>query len=88
MTRNAAQQTRRVVEEMRARGHDVHAARLERHVATHTVESAVLFALREGCEIILTAVEAIDPVTQMSLEPLRLEVEEWIKPGTNRTGLP
>jgi len=39
----------------------------------------VLFALRQTCETILTAIEAIDPVTQTMIEELRLEVEKRLR---------
>jgi hypothetical protein len=39
----------------------------------------LLFALREVCETILTAIEAIDPVTQTMIEELRLEVEKHLR---------
>ena len=45
----------------------------------HAVERGLLFALREACETILTAIEAIDPVTQTMIEELRLEVESRLR---------
>jgi len=43
----------------------------------------LLFALREACETILTAIEAVDPVTQTMIEELRLEVESRLRPSND-----
>ncbi|HTB42225.1 MAG TPA: hypothetical protein VK741_01270 [Acetobacteraceae bacterium] len=48
-------------------------------MTAHAVERGLLFALRETCETILTAIEAIDPVTQTMIEELRLEVEKRLR---------
>jgi hypothetical protein len=39
----------------------------------------VLFALREVCLTLLTAVEAIDPATETMIEELRTEVESHLR---------
>ncbi len=46
----------------------------------HGAERGLLFTLREACETILTAIEAIDPVTQTMIEELRVEVEKRLRP--------
>jgi|ERR1700733_7744819 hypothetical protein len=79
MAHDPAQQTRDLIERLREQGHHTEADRLERHLGTQTVERGVLFALRETLETILTAIEAIDPVTQTMIEELRLEVEKRLR---------
>ncbi len=80
MAHDPKQQTRDLIERLRQGGHVAQAERLERHLAAHAVERGLLFALRETCETILTAIEAIDPVTQTMIEELRLEVEKRLRP--------
>ena len=48
----------------------------------------MLFALRAACETVLTAIQAIDPVTQTMIEELRLEVEKRLRlsPGSEPAG--
>jgi hypothetical protein len=68
-----------LIERLREQGHHVEADRLAGHLPLQTAERGVLFALREVCETILTAIEAIDPVTQTMIEELRLEVEKHLR---------
>jgi hypothetical protein len=70
--------TRALVERLRENGHHAEADDLARQLTTR-VERAFLFALRETCETLLTAIEAIDPVTQTMIEELRLEVENRLR---------
>ena len=79
MGHDPAQQTRALAERLREQGHHAEADRLERHLAAQTVERGLLFALRETLETVLTAIEAIDPVTQTMIEELRLEVEKRLR---------
>ena len=58
---DTARKTDDLVERLRDRGH---AAAADRLASVRTVERGFLFALREACETILTAIEAIDPVTR------------------------
>ena len=75
MEHDPAQRTRDLIERLREQGHQVEADHLARQLATR-VERSLLFALRETCETILTAIQAIDPVTETMIEELRLEVEK------------
>jgi hypothetical protein len=75
MANDPAQRTRDLIQQLRERGHHAQADHLQHQLSLHTVESGLLFALREACETILTAIEAIDPVTQTMIEELQLEVE-------------
>jgi hypothetical protein len=75
----AAQRARDVIERLRAGGHHTEADHLDSNLTLHAVERGLLFALRETCETVLTAIEAIDPVTQTMVEELRLEVEKRLR---------
>ena len=79
MAQDLARQTRYLIERLRERDHRAEAGHLDRQMLLHAVERGLLFALREACETILTAVEAIDPVTQTMIEELRLEVESRLR---------
>jgi hypothetical protein len=78
MVHDPVQQARNLIKRLRERGHHVQADHLAHQLATR-VESSLLFALREACETLLTALEAIDPVTQTMIEELRLEVEKRLR---------
>jgi hypothetical protein len=75
---DTAQRARELIDRLRERGHHAQADHLVQTLATR-VERGLLFALREACETILTAIEAIDPVTQTMIEELRLEVEKHLR---------
>jgi hypothetical protein len=74
-----ARRARGLIERLRSYGHHAEADHLDSHLTLHDVESGLLFALREACETVLTAIEAIDPVTQTMVEDLRLEVERRLR---------
>ncbi len=94
MTHDPIQQTRQIVERLREQGHPTQADQLARPLAEHGeppvqgVEHGLLFALREVCETVLTAVEAIDPVTQTMIEQLRLGVEKRLGMPLDHSGAP
>ena len=46
--------------------------------------SVLRSALGEACQVVLTAIEAIDPVCATMVEELRLEVDAWARPGSSR----
>lgn len=79
----ALESTRRrardLIHRLREHGHREQADRVERHLTLHGLSRGALFASREACETLLTAVEAIDPVTQTMIEELRLEVEKRLR---------
>jgi hypothetical protein len=79
MARDPKEQTKNLVERLQDRGHHAAADHLERQLSLHGVEHGLLFALREACETILTAIEAIDPVSQTMIEELRLEVKKRLR---------
>ncbi len=61
-------------------GHADHAAKMHHVLAGNQVENAFLWALRGVCDSLLTMVEAIDPVSEMSLEGLRTKVDANLGP--------
>jgi hypothetical protein len=79
MAQDPAQRTQNLIARLRQLGHHAEADHLARHLSLHSVECSLLFALREACQTVLTAVEAIDPVTQTMIEELRLEVEKCLR---------
>jgi hypothetical protein len=86
MAEETARQSSELVARLRERGHHAEADHLARHLPLETAERGVLFALREVVETILTAIEAIDPVTQTMIEELRLQVEKHLRlRGEHRT---
>jgi hypothetical protein len=77
-TVNAAQQ---VADTLQQRGHAAQ-ARAVRAVLGHShAGSLLLAALRDVCQVVLTAIEAIDPVSATMVEELRLEVDKRLKDG-------
>ena len=75
---------RQVADNLDQRGHAEHAGRL-RTALTHNHSTAVLrSALGEACQVVLTAIEAVDPVCATMVEELRLEVDSWAKPAPSR----
>jgi hypothetical protein len=79
MADDPKQKAQDLVERLRAGGHHTEADQLARRLNVQAVERGLLFALREACETLLTAIEAIDPVTQTMIEELRLEVEKRLR---------
>jgi len=79
MADDPKQKAQDLVDRLRASGHHTEADQLARHLKAQAVERGLLFALREACETLLTAIEAIDPVTQTMIEELRLEVEKSLR---------
>jgi hypothetical protein len=70
---------RALIDRLRAEGAPHHAEPFATHLATQTGHG-LMAALREACETLLTAIEAIDPKTRMMAEELRLSVESHLMP--------
>jgi hypothetical protein len=74
--------------QLRDQGHTDQAARIEAAIAAPSPDAAapedlghgVLHALRDACQTILTAIEAIDPVSITAIDELRLEVDKYLMP--------
>jgi hypothetical protein len=62
------------------RGHPQHARTL-RTALEHG--HPLRHALRDACQVVLTAIEAIDPVSATMVEKLRLEVDALLKDKKN-----
>lgn len=81
-----ATRARSLAERLRAEGHDTQADHIEATVDQH--ETAVddgsghgfLHALRDACQTVLTAIEAIDPSSGTAIEEFRLEVDKRLMP--------
>jgi hypothetical protein len=70
---------RHVAAQLEAKGHGTHAARL--HAVLNEAGSNLLLGVRETCQTILTAIEAIDPVSASMVDELRLEVDKRLGPA-------
>jgi len=68
-----------VADRLQQRGHTRQAAHLRGVLLERRAAAMLLTALREACQTVLTAVEAIDPVSATMVEELRLEVDTRIK---------
>jgi hypothetical protein len=66
------QAAREVADTLEQRGHTEHAGTV-RAALTHG--HPLRTALRDACQVVLTAIEAIDPVCATMVEELRLEVD-------------
>jgi hypothetical protein len=88
MAEDPATAAGRVADHLHARGHQQHAAHLRSVLLDNRLGSALLTALREACQTILTAIEAIDPVSATMVEELRVDVDAWIKPPPGHPQIP
>jgi hypothetical protein len=68
-----------LIDRLREGGHGDAADRLDRHFRRHKIDRALLIALRETLETLLTAAEAIDPVTETMFEKLRVDLEARLR---------
>jgi hypothetical protein len=82
-----ATRARLLAERLRAEGHDSQADHLEATLAKHGAAGTAddlghgfLHALRDACQTVLTAIEAIDPSSGTAIEELRLEVDKRLMP--------
>ncbi|HUN41568.1 MAG TPA: hypothetical protein VMU81_14875 [Acetobacteraceae bacterium] len=87
MTEDLKPREQELIDRLREGGHGDAADRLARHFGRGSIDRALLAALRETLEILLTAAEAIDPVTETMFEKLRLDVEARLRvPDRRRQG--
>jgi hypothetical protein len=66
----------KVADKLVQHGHIGHAGALRAALADTHPRSLFLSTLREACQVVLTAIEAIDPVCATFVEELRLEVDK------------
>jgi hypothetical protein len=64
-----------VADRLDQRGHAEQAGKLRAALAHGHRGSILRTALRDACQVVLTAIEAIDPVCATMVEELRLEVD-------------
>ncbi|MEA2740187.1 MAG: hypothetical protein QOH05_3494 [Acetobacteraceae bacterium] len=74
--REAIQATHKVADKLDQHGHAHHAGAFRAVLAERHPGAMLLAALRETCQTVLTAIEAIDPVCATLVEELRLEVDK------------
>jgi hypothetical protein len=74
-----------VAGQLQEHGHHEHASNL-RSALLGRAGAELLFVVREACQTILTAVEAIDPVSATMVEELRLEVDKRLKKTPGHRG--
>jgi hypothetical protein len=60
---------------LRAEGHLAAANKVESAIGGSRVGVALQHALRDACQFALTAIEALDPKTELMAEEVRLEVD-------------
>jgi hypothetical protein len=74
-SRDAIESAHKVADKLDKHGHVGHAGALRAVLAETHPRSMLLATLRETCQVVLTAIEAIDPVCATMVEELRLEVD-------------
>ena len=79
MTAAPADRATQLVGRLRAEGHQAAAERVHGAISGSHLGSGLSHALLEACEFVLTAIEALDPKTEMMAEELRLEVEKRLR---------
>jgi hypothetical protein len=67
---------RKVADKLDHHGHAVHAGAFRKLLAESHPRAVFLAGLRETCQTVLTAIEAIDPVCATFVEELRLKVDK------------
>jgi hypothetical protein len=81
MSDDVREHAARLAQNLDDAGHTEHAAKVHNVLSGNTVEDAFLWALRGVCDTLLTFVEAIDPVSEMTLEGLRTKVDANLGPA-------
>ena len=76
LSNEPGEQARRVAARLQERGHHEQAGRIHAALQHNLAGAALLHALREACQVVLTTIEAIDPVSAGMVEELRLEVDK------------
>jgi hypothetical protein len=72
---NTIKAAQEVADALDQRGHAEHAGTLRAALRHGHSGSILRAALRDACQVVLTAIEAIDPVCATMVEELRLEVD-------------
>jgi hypothetical protein len=80
------QAAHRVADALEERGHTPQAGELRAVLVHNHAEAMLLSALRHVCQLVLTSIEAIDPVCGTLVEELRLEVDKRLEEGHPTSG--
>ncbi len=81
MSEDVREQARKLAQDLENAGHTEHAEKVHHVLKAHPVEDTFLWAVRGVCDTLLTFVEAIDPVSELSLEGLRSRVDAALGPA-------
>ena len=81
MSEELREHAQKLAKNLEEAGHTEHAAKVRHVLSGSTVEGAFLWALRGVCDTLLTIVEAIDPVSEMTLEGLRSSIDKNLAPS-------
>jgi hypothetical protein len=76
---DAVKSARQVADTLEQRGHAPQAAAMRGVLGSGRAGALLLEALRDVCQTVLTAIEAIDPVCDTLVEELRLEVDKRLQ---------
>ena len=77
---DARDRTAQIIAQLRALGRAEEAWELHRALADR-IGDALLLALREACDTVLTMIEAFDPETETLLEGLRMDLDAHLTPA-------
>jgi hypothetical protein len=80
MSEDVRAQARKLADDLENAGHSDHAAKVNEVLSGGHADNAFLWALRGLCDTLLTFVEAIDPVSELTLEGLRRKVDASLTP--------
>ena len=81
MSEDVREHARKLAQDLESSGHMEHAEKVHHVLSSHSVEDTFLWALRGVCDTLLTFIEAIDPVSEMTLEGLRNKVDAALGPA-------
>ncbi len=77
MSEDVREHAKKLAQDLENAGHTEHAAKVHHALS---IEDGFLWAIRNVVDTLLTFVEAIDPVSEMTLEGLRTKVDANLKP--------
>lgn len=81
MPDDPAERASALAQRLRAQGLDRASDQLDETLARHRDTTGLIEALREVCQSLLTAVEAVDPASYAAIEELRLDVDRRLDTG-------
>ncbi len=81
MSEDVREHARKLAQDLENSGHMEHAEKVHHVLSTHSVEDTFLWALRGVCDTLLTFIESIEPVSEMTLEGLRNKVDAALGPA-------